>query len=167
MESDIDLPEVSDLETIIAELKRISAITGKSRVSVRDISRFGNAQARSAIVKFGALRNANRRWTNNQLLKNMVDMWVNKEKQSGKIAAAEPDSKSSRHVKPPRRDPIAVRTRFHVLKRDLYRCRICGRTGVELEVDHIIPASLGGSDTTDNLQTLCFDCNRGKRDSLQ
>lgn len=59
--------------------------------------------------------------------------------------------------------------RYNVLKRDGFRCCICGATakdGVKLEVDHIIPVSKGGKSTMDNLQTLCERCNRGKRDKL-
>lgn len=66
----------------------------------------------------------------------------------------------------PRRS-LSVRKRFFVLKRDEYKCRLCGQSGVPLEVDHIVPANRGGSDQLDNLQTLCFACNRGKRDDLQ
>jgi len=65
----------------------------------------------------------------------------------------------------PRRQALSVRKRFFVLKRDHYRCRLCRATGVPLEVDHIVPAARGGSDALDNLQALCFPCNRGKRDS--
>ncbi len=61
------------------------------------------------------------------------------------------------------RKTLSIRKRFFVLKRDRYRCRMCGRSGVELEVDHKIPIAQGGSDALDNLQALCFDCNRGKR----
>lgn len=61
------------------------------------------------------------------------------------------------------RKSLSVRKRFFVFKRDRYRCRICGQSGVMLEVDHKLPVALGGSDALDNLQTLCFDCNRGKR----
>lgn len=57
------------------------------------------------------------------------------------------------------------RTRFLVLKRDKYTCQLCGKTqadGVKLEIDHKHPRSKGGDDTTSNLWTLCYDCNRGK-----
>lgn len=66
-----------------------------------------------------------------------------------------------------RRKTISVRKRFFVLKRDLYRCRLCKATGVRLEVDHIVPVARGGTDSLDNLQTLCIACNRGKRDSFE
>lgn len=55
--------------------------------------------------------------------------------------------------------------RYDVLKRDGFRCCICGATandGVKLEVDHIVPISKGGKSILGNLQTLCERCNRGK-----
>ncbi|MCP2731068.1 HNH endonuclease [Symplocastrum sp. BBK-W-15] len=54
--------------------------------------------------------------------------------------------------------------RVSVLHRDGYKCVFCGRNSKEvpLEVDHIIPFVKGGSHDLSNLQTLCFDCNRGK-----
>jgi hypothetical protein len=57
------------------------------------------------------------------------------------------------------------RTRYLVLKRDGYRCVMCGATateGAKLQVDHILPRSKGGKAVLDNLQTLCDRCNRGK-----
>ena len=59
--------------------------------------------------------------------------------------------------------------RWNVMKRDNFRCCVCGATAkdrVKLEVDHIIPVSKGGKTTMDNLQTLCERCNRGKRDKI-
>lgn len=59
--------------------------------------------------------------------------------------------------------------RYDILKRDNYRCQICGSTakeGVKLHVDHIIPVSKGGKTTVDNLQTLCERCNLGKSNKL-
>lgn len=49
-----------------------------------------------------------------------------------------------------------------ILKRDGYKCVICGRgrkEGVELHVDHIRPLYLGGKSTIDNGQTLCAQHN--------
>jgi len=45
-----------------------------------------------------------------------------------------------------------------ILKRDDYRCVICGRSrkdGVEIHVDHIKPKDKGGKATIENGQTLC------------
>jgi len=57
--------------------------------------------------------------------------------------------------------------RFAVLRRDGFRCRLCGRGAesnppVELEVDHIVPVSKGGGHEESNLRALCRECNRGK-----
>lgn len=62
---------------------------------------------------------------------------------------------------------INLRLRFQVMKRDNFKCCICGRSpattpGLELHIDHIKPWSKGGKTTIDNLQTLCSDCNLGK-----
>ncbi len=65
------------------------------------------------------------------------------------------------------RQLMSPRLRFKVFKRDNYRCQICGRSaqdGIVLEVDHKVPVVRGGSDEITNLWTLCFPCNRGKRD---
>jgi hypothetical protein len=64
------------------------------------------------------------------------------------------------------RNPLSLRKRFFVMKRDGFACVRCGASGpgIKLEVHHIIPFAQGGSDGLDNLQTLCFECNRGQRD---
>ena len=69
-----------------------------------------------------------------------------------------------------KRQPIKPGIRFQVLKRDGYRCQMCGVTaqdGAKLEIDHIHPVSKGGGNELSNLQVLCRDCNAGKRDQLQ
>lgn len=61
------------------------------------------------------------------------------------------------------------RLRYQVLAESDGKCTLCGRSprehGVVLEVDHIKPRSRFPSltYTRSNLQVLCFDCNRGKR----
>ena len=64
-----------------------------------------------------------------------------------------------------RRGNISLSLRFAVLQRDKSRCVLCGAsasTGATLEIDHVIPISKGGDDSINNLQTLCYECNRGK-----
>ena len=54
------------------------------------------------------------------------------------------------------------------MKRDGFKCKICGRTekdGIKLHVDHIKPVSKGGKTVMSNLQTLCEGCNIGKGNS--
>lgn len=69
---------------------------------------------------------------------------------------------------PPRASrKIDLAIRFKVLKRDHFRCVVCGASpsmtpGVELQVDHIVPYSRGGESILANLQTLCSNCNQGK-----
>lgn len=75
-----------------------------------------------------------------------------------------------RQRRAPDREAIPAKLRMRVLKRDQYRCVKCGADAradktVKVEVDHIIPASKGGQPALENLQTLCFRCNRGKSNS--
>jgi len=60
--------------------------------------------------------------------------------------------------------------RYDILKRDGFRCKICGATaadGVKLHVDHIVPVSKGGRTDPQNLRTLCERCNMGKGAKLE
>ena len=63
------------------------------------------------------------------------------------------------------RKGITIRTRYAILKRDNFRCVLCGSdaSDTRLEIDHIIPVTNGGSNDLKNLRTLCVACNRGKR----
>ena len=44
------------------------------------------------------------------------------------------------------------------------KCAYCGKTGVPLEVEHIIPKSRGGTDRVSNLTIACRACNAKKGD---
>lgn len=53
--------------------------------------------------------------------------------------------------------------RRSVYARDRHRCTLCGRKGgrrLALHAHHIVPLSRGGTNTLDNLATLCGDCHR-------
>lgn len=62
---------------------------------------------------------------------------------------------------------MTSKLRQHIKERDEFTCRQCGASvkdepNLLLEIDHIIPVSKGGLTTEDNLQTLCWRCNRSK-----
>lgn len=83
-------------------------------------------------------------------------------------AKAALDARQSKRARPEVVGHSGLALRFAILKRDGYRCQICGVSaaeGARLEVDHKIARVRGGSDHPTNLWTLCFECNRGKRDS--
>jgi hypothetical protein len=63
---------------------------------------------------------------------------------------------------------VSKRLRYEVLRRDNHACRYCGASApdVKLNVDHVIPQALGGSDHPTNLVTSCADCNAGKTSSM-
>ena len=57
--------------------------------------------------------------------------------------------------------------RRKILDRDNFTCQLCGNSNKSepnllLEIDHIIPLAKGGITTEDNLQVLCWKCNRSK-----
>ena len=62
---------------------------------------------------------------------------------------------------------IPLGLRYKILRRDRFRCVICGRSPAtdltcQLHVDHVVAVSRGGTRNDDNLRTLCADCNLGK-----
>lgn len=56
------------------------------------------------------------------------------------------------------RSIIPAWVRAKVMERDGWKCKRCDATD-RLELDHIYPWSLGGSDDEENLQVLCRTCN--------
>ena len=60
-----------------------------------------------------------------------------------------------------RRKTIPLTLRTFVYERDDFACVECG-SQEDLSLDHIFPWSMGGTDSPDNLQTLCRSCNSVK-----
>lgn len=57
--------------------------------------------------------------------------------------------------------------RTTIKERDSYTCQGCGNSSKKepnllLEIDHIVPISKGGITSEENLQILCWKCNRSK-----
>ena len=62
-----------------------------------------------------------------------------------------------------RKKVISKSIRSQIILRDNGRCRACGIGDIDaLQADHIMPESKGGTDSLDNLQTLCGVCNNRK-----
>ena len=82
----------------------------------------------------------------------------------GKIFTVKPNSgsKKPRNV----RTSIPARLRHRVLKRDRGTCRYCGTYDSSMEIDHVIPVALGGTNRFGNLVTACRDCNARKGTKL-
>ena len=59
-------------------------------------------------------------------------------------------------------DEFNEQEKAEILKRDRYRCVVCGKgaaEGAALQVDHVKPRQVGGEGTVENGQTLCSQHN--------
>lgn len=69
------------------------------------------------------------------------------------------------------RTMMTAKLREFIKNRDNYTCCNCGNSthaepNLLLEIDHIIPISKGGCTVEENLQTLCWKCNRAKSNKI-
>ena len=67
---------------------------------------------------------------------------------------------------------MTTQLREKIKKRDNYTCQKCGvsledEPHLLLEIDHIIPLSKNGITSEENLQTLCWKCNRTKGSKVE
>jgi len=64
---------------------------------------------------------------------------------------------------------ISQSTIIRVARRDNNTCQICGKILLdrEIEIDHIIPFSRGGTSDEKNLRVTCLDCNRKKGKKIE
>lgn len=69
-------------------------------------------------------------------------------------------------AKPKRREVQSQYDRWFVRlgRRDGFHCAHCKSSGNDLQIDHVIPISKGGTNDMGNLQILCRDCNEAKSD---
>ncbi len=92
-------------------------------------------------------------------------IWEHKEKERQKFERLARQSVAAESAPTARRQRIPDDVRSFVWHRDGGKCVQCGST-VDLEYDHIVPVSKGGSSTERNVQLLCVACNRRKSDHI-
>jgi uncharacterized protein YneR len=99
-------------------------------------------------------------WDQVQLL-----LWESEQKSKRKFDRLRKEMLSDHAIQQARRERIPEDVRIFVWKRDDGRCVQCG-SQENLEFDHVVPVSKGGSNTARNIQLLCEACNRRKSDSI-
>ena len=64
---------------------------------------------------------------------------------------------------------ISHSTIIRVARRDNNTCQVCGKILLdrEIEIDHIIPYSRGGTSDENNLRVTCLECNRKKGKKIE
>ncbi len=72
----------------------------------------------------------------------------------------------------PRTRTISLGLRYDVLRRDKFKCVLCGASPAitptcQLHIDHIAAFARGGTTEEANLRTLCSHCNVGKGDKVE
>ena len=91
--------------------------------------------------------------------------FIDKEPQNFERLAAKFSAEQSDSIKY-ERTRIPENVRIEVWRRDQGRCAGCG-SRENLEYDHIVPVSRGGSNTARNVELLCEVCNRSKSDRIK
>ena len=87
------------------------------------------------------------------------------ERQKFERLALKFSKEQNEHVKY-ERTRISENVRIEVWRRDQGRCASCS-SRENLEYDHIVPVSRGGSNTARNVELLCETCNRSKGNRIQ
>ena len=57
---------------------------------------------------------------------------------------------------------LGYEIREYLLEKWQRKCAYCGKIGVPLEIEHIVPKSRGGSNRVSNLTLACHECNQTK-----
>jgi 5-methylcytosine-specific restriction endonuclease McrA len=137
-------------DSLIQDLRSVSAFFGQRTLSVSEYLKHGKYSRKPFL----------NRW----------HTWNNAIRFAGLLPNLPPNEKIKSGYK---RGKISSRQYLFILKRDHYRCVICGANPASdngktiLHIDHIIPVSKGGSSDNSNLWTLCATCNYNKLDKIE
>jgi len=168
-------PEELQIEkgkNVFAEIKRINRILGREDNDGKMIDRYLIKVSSFNNIQFYSLNknvNCDMPWETFfvELPKALATMKEQYEKIGGGKPIREISEEAEEEIeKTPGRKVIPEAVRIAVWRRDEGKCAKCG-SRKNLEYDHIIPISKGGSNTVRNIELLCEECNRKKRDNIK
>jgi HNH endonuclease len=94
MEFEIDFMKSYDRDSVAAELRRVVELSGKNRLSMREIDRLSRVSSKTIIAKFGTMAQAHeaagldapsyRKYTDEQLFTCLRELWAITLKESGR-----------------------------------------------------------------------------------
>lgn len=155
-------------EEMFEEIERVWILLGRQPTSTDITGGVSKFSLQSYARRFGGWRGALKAFVDyiNSDFSNEELIGVDEEEQQSKIRGREGLTIGHKT----KRD-INLRLRFLVMKRDNFKCCVCGASpakdpSIELHIDHIVPWVKGGETVMENLQTLCSKCNLGKSDIL-
>ena len=131
-------------EVLLADLDRVTQITGDATVKRRDYDKYGRFSSGPCL----------RIWKSWQKMQEYCGYEITRDYTGNAYTTA--NRRRVRHA-----------LRRCVLSRDDFKCVYCGASPkqnpiIRLQIDHIIPVSRGGKSVLENLQTLCEKCNYTK-----
>lgn len=111
--------------------------------------------------KYFKLRNESYYKTNKEKVRLLVRSYAKKNPDKVKIY-----SENKRSRKFGSRDRVSLDEWNAILNRFGHKCLCCGKEGIKLTQDHVIPLTLGGRHSIDNIQPLCTSCNSRKHTQI-
>src|SRR5579863_8353609 len=83
---EIDFMEIQDAPSIVAELKRVATLLGKTNVSAKELDTYGRVHYHTVVKRFGSLRRALEaaglkpsrytKATDAELIQQVADLWT-------------------------------------------------------------------------------------------
>lgn len=156
-------------EEMFEEIERIWILLGRQPTTTDIKNGISKFSLQSYARRFGGWRGALEAFINYINIDYCNEELIEIDKETGQQTKT--DVNEGDIIRHETKRDINLRLRFLVMKRDNFKCCICGASPakdptVELHIDHIIPWAKGGETVMENLQTLCSKCNLGKSDII-
>lgn len=160
-------------EELIYDLQRVARLLKVDTVSSCEYGQYGDHSTGTYFNRFGTWNRALERFVtyiNEEELSELNSIECRKEEnENSRTVEYSLSHKEYAYYKHKTPRDINLKLRFKVMKRDNFKCCLCGASpakdpSVELHIDHIKPWSKDGETVMENLQTLCDKCNLGKSD---